>query len=120
MLFEKDVAVRMPLLALRGLVVFPKNVASFDVARKKSANALKAAMDGNRYIFVVTQKDFYAEDPTEKDLYKIGCCRGDVTERIKNAVNEPTYLMSEVKVELTVRCYNLNVRALEGTIHQFF
>ena len=73
MLFEKDVAVRMPLLALRGLVVFPKNVASFDVARKKSANALKAAMDGNRYIFVVTQKDFYAEDPSEKDLYKIGC-----------------------------------------------
>ena len=73
MIFEQDVAVRMPLLALRGLVVFPKNVASFDVARKKSANAIKAAMEGNRYIFVVTQKDFYAEDPTEKELYSIGC-----------------------------------------------
>ena len=73
MIFEQGVAVRMPLLALRGLVVFPKNVASFDVARKKSANALKAAMDSNRYIFVVTQKDFYAEDPTEKELYSVGC-----------------------------------------------
>ena len=73
MLLEEQVAVRMPLLALRGLVVFPKTVASFDVARKKSANALKAAMDTNRLIFVVTQKDFYVEDPNEKDLYSIGC-----------------------------------------------
>ena len=72
-MFEQGTAVRMPLLALRGLVVFPKNVASFDVARKKSANALKAAMESDRYIFVVTQKDFYAEDPTEKELYSVGC-----------------------------------------------
>ncbi|MBP3599477.1 MAG: endopeptidase La [Clostridia bacterium] len=63
----------MPLLALRGLVVFPKTVASFDVARKKSANALKAAMESNRLLFVVTQKDAYAEDPERGDLYDIGC-----------------------------------------------
>ena len=68
-----ETAVTMPLLALRGLVVFPKTVASFDVARKKSANALKAAMDGNRLLFVVTQKDFYAEEPERTDLYDIGC-----------------------------------------------
>ena len=72
-MIEEQIAVRMPLLALRGLVVFPKTVASFDVARKKSANALKAAMEGNRLIFVVTQKDFYAEEPTEKELYSVGC-----------------------------------------------
>ena len=66
-------AIAMPLLALRGLVIFPKTVASFDVARKKSANALKAAMESNRLVFAVTQKDFYAEEPTEKDLYDIGC-----------------------------------------------
>ncbi len=65
-------AVRLPLLALRGLVVFPKTVASFDVARKKSSNALKAAMDRDQLLFVLTQKDFYAEDPQEKDLYEIG------------------------------------------------
>jgi len=73
MLLNEQNTVRMPLLALRGLVVFPRTVASFDVARKKSANALKAAMDGNRLIFVVTQKDFYAEEPTEKELYSVGC-----------------------------------------------
>ena len=69
--YEK--AVNMPLLALRGLVVFPKTVASFDVARKKSANALAAAMETNRTLFVVTQKDFYAEEPALDDLYTIGC-----------------------------------------------
>ena len=68
-----ETVVRMPLLALRGMVVFPKTVASFDVARKKSANALKAAMDSNRLLFVVTQKDFYVEEPERNDLYDIGC-----------------------------------------------
>ncbi len=67
-----ETAVRLPLLALRGLVVFPKTVASFDVARKKSSNALKAAMDRDQILFVTTQKDFYVEDPEEKDLYEIG------------------------------------------------
>ena len=60
-----ETAVRLPLLALRGLVVFPKTVASFDVARKKSSNALKAAMDRDQILFVTTQKDFYVEDPEE-------------------------------------------------------
>ena len=65
--------VTMPLLALRGLVVFPKTVSSFDVARNKSIVALKNAMDSNRLLYVVTQKNFYAEEPTEKDLYSVGC-----------------------------------------------
>lgn len=69
----EETAVRMPLLALRGMVVFPKTIASFDVARKKSINALKAAMDRDQLLFVVTQKDFYIENPEEKDLYEIGC-----------------------------------------------
>ncbi|MGI6279552.1 MAG: endopeptidase La [Acutalibacteraceae bacterium] len=64
---------RMPLLALRGIVIFPKTVASFDVARKKSANALKTAMDRNQLLFVVAQKDLGLEEPEKDDLYKIGC-----------------------------------------------
>ena len=67
-----ETAVRLPLLALRGMVVFPRTVASFDVARKKSANALKAAMDRDQMLFVCTQKDFYVEEPEDKDLYEIG------------------------------------------------
>lgn len=73
MLITQENAVNMPLLALRGLVVLPKTVTSFDVARKKSANALAAAMDTDRKLFVVTQKNFYAEAPERDDLYSMGC-----------------------------------------------
>ncbi len=72
MLPTENTAVRLPLLALRGMVVFPKTVASFDVARKKSANALRVAMESNQTLFVATQKDFYVEDPDDRDLYEIG------------------------------------------------
>lgn len=72
MLPTDNTADRLPLLALRGVVVFPKTVASFDVARKKSANALRVAMDTNQTLFVATQKDVYVEEPEAKDLYEIG------------------------------------------------
>ena len=66
-------AVQMPLLALRGLVVFPNTIASFEVGRKKSANAIKHAMDKNQLIYLVAQKDCYVDEPENEDLYKIGC-----------------------------------------------
>lgn len=66
-------AKQMPLLALRGLVVFPNTMASFDIGRKKSANALKYAMEKNQLIFLVAQKDCYIDEPEGNDLYKIGC-----------------------------------------------
>ena len=72
MLPTDNTAVRLPLLALRGVVVFPKTVASFDVARKKSANALRVAMEADQTLFVATQKDVYVEEPEERDLYEIG------------------------------------------------
>ncbi|MBQ2237470.1 MAG: endopeptidase La [Clostridia bacterium] len=62
-----------PTMALRGLVVFPGTVLSFDVARKKSAKALNVAMETNQQIFLITQKDIAVEDPKERDLYSIGC-----------------------------------------------
>jgi len=68
-----NTSITMPLMALRGLVVFPDNVATFDVARKKSINALKFAMDTNQTLFLVTQKDFYVEEPVAADLYEMGC-----------------------------------------------
>ncbi len=74
----------------------------------------------NGYIYVLRSLSNNPEIMKIKDLYKIGMCSGDVTERIKNAKNEPTYLMSDVEVILTVRCYNLNVLNLESNIHNFF
>ncbi|MEG0752482.1 MAG: endopeptidase La, partial [Angelakisella sp.] len=62
----------MPVLALRGLVLFPHMVLHFDVAREKSVLALNEAMSGSRRIFLVTQKDIRTDDPTAKELYKVG------------------------------------------------
>ena len=63
----------LPVLPLRGLVVFPGTVLSFDVGRKKSSAALKAAMERDQLIFAVAQKEIYIEDPDVNDLYEVGC-----------------------------------------------
>jgi len=74
----------------------------------------------NGYIYVLRSLSRNPKIRQMRNLYKIGYCSGDVTNRIKNAANEPTYLMSEVEVVLTARCYNLDVPYLESNIHRFF
>lgn len=63
---------KMPILALRGLTVFPKTTMHFDVGREKSLRALDKAMKNDQRIFLVTQKDLMADDPDFSDLYEIG------------------------------------------------
>ncbi len=63
---------RMPVLALRGLTVFPKATMHFDVGREKSVRALEKAMSKNQKIFLVTQKDILHDDPSFDDLYPVG------------------------------------------------
>ena len=63
---------RMPVLALRGLNVFPGMTVHFDVGRKKSVRAVEEAMRNNQEIFLVTQKDIQVDDPDQNGLYKIG------------------------------------------------
>ena len=62
----------MPLLALRGLVIFPEMILHFDVGRKKSIQALNEAMAGDQKIFLVTQKDIRDDEPGIEALYPIG------------------------------------------------
>ena len=62
----------LPLLALRGLSVFPNMLLNFDVERTKSTGALDAASNGDRRIFLVAQKDIMKETPGQNDLHKIG------------------------------------------------
>ncbi len=63
---------KMPMLALRGLSVFPNMLLNFDVERSKSAAALSVAAESDRRIFLLSQKDVSKESPAEEDLYKIG------------------------------------------------
>ncbi len=62
----------VPVLPLRGLVIFPGSVLHFDVARKKSILALTAAMNSNQYIFITSQKESTDGDPKSTDLYSVG------------------------------------------------
>ena len=62
----------MPLIALRGLTVFPNLVLHFDLGREKSIIALERAMIMNQTIFLVSQKDAEIELPSVSDIYNVG------------------------------------------------
>lgn len=64
--------VKMPMLVLRGLVLFPEMVLHFDVGREKSILALNEVMNASRQIFLVAQKDIRDDEPKIEDIYKIG------------------------------------------------
>lgn len=63
---------RLPAIALRGLVVFPGNVIHFEVGRKKSIAAIEWAMSNSNAVFLTAQRDMDVEDPAYKDLYAYG------------------------------------------------
>lgn len=62
----------MPVLALRGLVIFPDMLLHFDVTRAASVEALNEAMEKSRPIFLVPQKDIQVEEPKGDDLFEVG------------------------------------------------
>jgi ATP-dependent Lon protease len=62
----------MPILALRGLAVFPGQTIHFDVGRVKSALALDAAMKKDQIIMLIPQKDILVDDPQLRELFSIG------------------------------------------------
>lgn len=63
---------RLPLIPLRGLTIFPNMVLHFDVGRDKSVEAIEAAMKNNETIFLVSQKDSEIENPTTDEISRIG------------------------------------------------
>ena len=64
--------VRIPAVALRGMVILPGMIAHFDVSREKSIKAVEASMMDEQKIFLVAQRDVEQEEPSVEDLYKIG------------------------------------------------
>lgn len=62
----------LPMLALRGLLVYPDLVLHFDVGREKSVRALEKAMEKDEIILLVSQKHASVEEPEVSDLYHVG------------------------------------------------
>lgn len=86
--------VHMPIVALRGLTVFPGMRLHFDVGRKKSIAALKNAMNNDQRIFLVAQKDAGVNEPELDDLYEVG-----VVCEIKQMIKIPNSPNLRVAVE---------------------
>ncbi len=94
----------LPVLALRGLVVFPDSVIHFDVARTASVAAVTAAMKGDQMLFVTTQKDPLKSRPSENDLYEVG-----TIVKIVQTVRQPDN-MTKVIVEGMYRGVALEIK----------
>lgn len=93
---------RLPVLALRGMVLFPKMVLHFDVGRDKSIYALNEAMNAQRLIFLAAQKDVRDEEPAGDEIYQVG-----VIGEIKQIVKSQNHL--RVLVEGLYRARSLEI-----------
>ncbi len=62
----------LPVIPMRGMVLFPYMNLNFDAARDISVKALEAAMENNSVVFLATQKDINTEKPTFNDIYEVG------------------------------------------------
>ena len=69
---EQLISGRLPVLALRGLAVFPDQTVHFDVGRAKSVKALEEAMKRDQNIMLIPQRDIVDNDPSLEGLYTIG------------------------------------------------
>ncbi|MBB5022030.1 endopeptidase La [Desulfurispira natronophila] len=67
-----NIPASMPLLPIRDIVVYPFMLLPLFIGRDLSVNAVNKALEGNRYIFLSTQKDPNLEQPQPKDLYATG------------------------------------------------
>ena len=88
---EMIYAGKMPVLALRGLAIFPEQTVHFDVGRVKSALALEEAMKGDQMLLLIPQKNIVDDDPGYSGLFTIG---------------------TVVKVKQILKAQNDNVRVL--------
>ena len=81
---------------------------------------IKAEDEKTGYLYVLQSLSNAPEIVDTKNLFKIGYSTIPVQERIKNAAEEPTYLMAPVKVISVFECYNLNPQKFELLLHTFF
>ena len=88
---------RLPVLALRGLAIFPDQTVHFDVGRVKSALALEHAMKHDKRLILVPQKNIIDDDPGINELYPIG---------------------TVVKVKQILKSQNENIRVLVEGLHR--
>ena len=98
---------KLPMLTMRGLVVFPGMVLNFDVTKPKFIEAVKTASLTDKRIFLVTQTEYDNDDPHKGDLYKVG-----VVAEIRQILKTPDKI-TRVLVQGLYRAKLLNVAEFE-------
>lgn len=130
---------RLPILPLRGLMVFPHMVLHFDVGRKRSLAALEHALVEDQRVFLVTQHDAGEDDPQQEDLFSVGTIsrvkqvlklpgdnirvlvEGIRRARLASVVDDGDCLVGEiVPIRDRSRAGEIEVAALVRTTHNFF
>ncbi len=130
--------ITLPVLPLRGIMVFPYMVMHFDVGRPKSIAALEKAMMEDQRIFLVAQKDADVDDPQNGDLFRVGTVAhikqvlhlpGDsirvMVEGLHRAVlvdvmeTEP-FMVAEVRSAQHPAGDSMELEALVRTTHSYF
>jgi len=130
--------VSMPLIPLRGLMVFPHMVLHFDVGRARSVAALEQAMMEDQQVFLVAQKDGDVEEPTTEDFCAVGTValikqvlnlpgdsirvlvEGKERAFLEDVTQEDPYWIAEVLVPPMEEKDGPEIRALVRTTHDLF
>lgn len=99
----EDSMLELPVLPLRGLVLFPEMMLHFDIGRKKSALAVEQTMKNDQLIFLTSQKDPSVHDPEFEHLYEIG-----TVAKVVQILRQPENVI-RVVVEGVYRAKMLNV-----------
>ena len=96
---------RLPVVAMRGIVLFPEMVVHFDVAREKSIAAVTYAYESDKKIFLTAQKDVFVEEPKENDLYVNGVI-AEVRQILKTPDGVMRVLVEGIKKAKLLKLYN--------------
>jgi ATP-dependent Lon protease len=113
---QSETRQNIPVLALRDVVVYPHMVIPLFVGREKSIQCLEAAMNADKQIFLVAQKDAGVDEPEQKDMYQVGTVstilqllklpdgtvkvlvEGGVRGEIENFADDTEYFVANIKV----------------------
>ena len=113
---QEKKALRLPVLALRGMVLFPQMVLHFDVGRDKSIYALNEAMNNDRLLMITAQRDLRDEDPNGEEIYGIG-----VVAEIKQIIKTQGHLRVMVEGHYRARIAEMTTQEtfLEAMIESY-
>ena len=130
--------VRVPLLPLRDIIVFPHMVVPLFVGRQRSIKALEEATQKQSLIFLSSQKDAKTNDPAEDDIYKIGTLgsvvqmlklpdgtvkvliEGKKRARVARFVANPEFFLVDVEDAPEIVERNTEIEALVREVHTTF